>query len=262
MDEQSASEIDWRVAWARGGSQLSSDAIGELLDLDLRLSALPAGQLKDKLARWLDDVGGNLVSGSLTPPSRDGSDNGLHPLCMLQAHVLSVVFVYKNLRLAHSSVALLLTYYSSVLPTIPNFASREIAQLWVLVFVAGVSGSATAGLWKIYTQDFRALEASAYMPRPHVGKMHPLGLFLRLTLDEAVRAAVRPVVGGLFAWIITLVLLSGLLLEPLVSNFVTETGVVDTKNVTGVMFFLAIAVVAGFTEGWVISLLERVRSNV
>jgi hypothetical protein len=66
----------------------------------------------------------------------------------------------------------------------------------------------------------------------------------------------------LFAWIVTLILLSGLMLEPLVSPFVTEGGVIDTENNSGEMFFLAIAVVAGFSEGWVISLLERVRSNV
>jgi hypothetical protein len=70
---------DWRDTWARGNSGLSSDPIGELLDLDMRLSALPPGTLRDKLGRWLDDVGGNLVSGSLQPPNR-GNDNTPTPL--------------------------------------------------------------------------------------------------------------------------------------------------------------------------------------
>lgn len=132
----------------------------------------------------------------------------------------------------------------------------------------------TAGLWRVYTQDFGS-PPGFYTPPPYVLQQLALrppqnwperftresGWFIRLTWEEFVRVAMRPIIGGLFAWIITLLLLSGLILEPLASPFTTG-GLVYTKNISSTVFFLAIAVVAGFSEEWVISLLERARSNL
>jgi hypothetical protein len=91
---------NWRYAWVRGISKLPNEAAGELLDMDIRLSALPPGAFKDVLGQWLDYVGGGLVSGTLQPPK--GGEDYNHPLRMLRHHISFAQFKYRNLRLAHS----------------------------------------------------------------------------------------------------------------------------------------------------------------
>ena len=146
--------------------------------------------------------------------------------------------------------------------------------LRLLILIAGVAGSVTAGLWRVYTQDFGS-PPGFYTPPPYVLQQLALrppqnwpeqftresGWFIRLTWEELVRVAMRLIIGGLFAWIITLLLLSGLILEPLASPFTTRA-LGDTEDIPSTVFFVAIAVVAGFSEEWIISLLERARSNL
>jgi hypothetical protein len=69
---------------------------------------------------------------------------------------------------------------------------------------------------------------------------------------------VRPPLGGLFAWSITLILLSGLILAPLIEPFVTTNGEIDIlKLITfqANLFFLAIGIISGFSEEFAINLL-------
>ncbi len=79
-----------------------------------------------------------------------------------------------------------------------------------------------------------------------------------VSVQYPIRTIVRRLVGGLFTWIVTLILLSSLLFDLLASSFVTETGAVDTENTKGEMFFLLFGAVAGFRGGRVISLLGQV----
>ena len=52
-------------------------------------------------------------------------------------------------------------------------------------------------------------------------------------------------------------MLSGLVFEPLVEPFLEDTAP-DTDNIQGVMFFLLIAVVAGFSESPAIDSFRRI----
>ncbi|MFQ6026544.1 MAG: hypothetical protein ACE5Q6_03395 [Dehalococcoidia bacterium] len=274
MDEQTSPEADWKTRWASGNFEMPGENVAEIMDLDFRISALPSGESKVTLNRGLENVARRLESSSLQTPSSEGTDGTALPLETLRRHVMLVEFMNRNLSLAYSLawlfsiliwglVAFLLSFYSSNLQAVLGFESEELSQLWILIFIAGIGGSATAGLWRIYRQDFGSPLTFAYVPQHYLNKKWWTGrLFTRLAFEEAIRAIARPVVGGLFALIVTLILLSGLILEPIASPFVKDTGAIDTENTKGEMFFLAIAVVAGFTEGWVISLLERVRSNV
>ena len=46
--EKELRETDWRDNWTRADSKISSEVIGELLDIDVRLSTFPTGTLRNK----------------------------------------------------------------------------------------------------------------------------------------------------------------------------------------------------------------------
>jgi hypothetical protein len=133
-------------------------------------------------------------------------------------------------------------------------------DLWLLIFIAGIGGSAIAGLWRIYAQQFdyeRAISRVYHSAREHHRWETRVIHFLELMIPAIPRAIVRPPLGGLFAWAITLILLSGLLLAPLVDPFVNENGQIETGKLTTYLFFLAVGVVGGFSEELAINLLGR-----
>lgn len=121
--EKELPETDWRDKWTRGDSKVSSEVIGKLLDIDIRLSTLPAGVLRDKLNHWLNDIGENLVSGS--------NDNGSSTstpfhIELLRQHIIVAAYRYKNQRLAHSLAWLLSTLFWGLAALILSFNMGEI----------------------------------------------------------------------------------------------------------------------------------------
>jgi hypothetical protein len=225
-------------------------------------------------------------------------NNELNPITALQDHVTEVEFYYRNFRGAVSTVWLIgvtlwitvayfLYIYSSLhriqqsplilpIPQMPEFMSNylnrcalilhkppfityESWEFIFLIFLAGIGGSAIAGLWRIYAQQFdyeRAISQVYHPASEHHSWETRVLHFFELMIPAIPRAIVRPPLGGLFAWAITLILLSGLLLAPLVDPFVDDTGQVE-KNLKAYMFFLAVGVVGGFSEELALNLLGR-----
>jgi hypothetical protein len=232
---------------------------------------LPAGAVKDKLGQCLKTVRENLESGNGNPVL--GNEKGInpkcHPLDVLRHHIMFGELVYRTLRLGYAlawlgsfiiwGVITVIFLICSKSHNLLVFPTAEIAHIWVLIFSAGVLGSAIAGLWKIYTQTFELPLEFCFLPQEHLEwiKYPKVGWCTRFRLvrGEFIRALVRPLVGGFFAWIVILLLLAGHLSEQL-ADAVANGGAIK-ENSTAVV----IAVVAGFSEGWVISLLEKARSN-
>ena len=262
----STSGPDRRQVWA---TALRDDVLAQLLDLDLRIKNLPEGKAKDSTKEWLDDIGWALASGSLRPDLDLGKEvAGNRSIATLRDHVWSAEFDYRNFGLATrlvwlvgaaiwAATATLLSIYSGSLPT--GGVSEELARVWVWIFVAGLGGSWIAVTLRIFRQSMSDVDYYFQEPiDPHSPWYSRLSRFLRLGAYTAINAILRPAVGGLYAWIITLFLLTGLIFEPLVAPFVTDSGALDTDNTNGVLFFLAVAVAAGFSDTLVVRLLRRI----
>lgn len=275
----SVSGPDRRQVWA---TVLRDDVLAQLLDLDLRIKNLPEGTAKDSTKEWLDDIGWALASGSLKPDLDLGREPaGKHSIVALRDHVesaettvetnaWSAEFDHRNFGLATrlvwlvgaaiwATTATLLSIYSGSLPT--GGVSEELARVWVWIFVAGLSGSWIAVTLRIFRLSISDVEYYFESLSP-IDSSSPwysrLSRFLRLGAYTAINAILRPAVGGLYAWIITLFLLTGLIFEPLVAPFVTDSGALDTDNTNGVLFFLAVGVAAGFSDTLVVRLLRRI----
>ena len=257
---------DRRQVWA---TALRDDVLAQLLDLDLRIKNLPKGAAKESTKVWLDEIGWALASGSLRPDLDLGREAaGNHSIAALSDHVWSAEFDYRNFGMAArlvwligaaiwATTATLLTIFSGSLPS--GGLSEELVQVWVWIFVAGLSGSWIAMTLRIFRQTIS--DVDFYFQEPidrHSRWYSRLSRFLRLGTYTAINAILRPAVGGLYAWIITLLLLSGLIFEPLIAPFVTESGTLDTENTNGVLFFLAAGVTAGFSDTLVVRLLRRI----
>lgn len=262
----STSGPDRRQVWA---TALPDALLAQLLDLDLRIKNLPEGEAKDSLKEWLDDIGWALASGSLRPGLDFGrQEAGSHSIVALGDHVWSAEFDYRNFGLATrlvwlvgatlwATTATLLSIYSGNLPT--GGVSEEIARVWVWIFVAGLSGSGIAVTLRIFRQSISDVDYYFQEPiDPRSRWYSRLSRFLRLGAYTAINAILRPAVGGLYAWIIALFLLTGLIFEPLVAPFVTDSGALNPENTNGVLFFLAVGVAAGFSDTLVVRLLRRI----
>jgi len=175
---------DWRMALTPKSSELDLETRAHLLDLDVRLEALPDGPTKSKLVRWLDNLGNDLVFGTVEMPTAPlkpvpkslwkwlaglmsqadpgvkpengpGSQDGvpkIHPLTVLREHIKFAEFMKREVRLSYSLawltsvmiwgiVGIGLSVFSARFDVAPGFASKEIGQLWILLFVAGIAGS-------------------------------------------------------------------------------------------------------------------------
>ena len=262
----STSGPDRRQVWA---TALRDDVLAQLLDLDLRIKNLPEGKAKDSTKEWLDDIGWALASGSLRPDLDLGKEvAGNRSIATLRDHVWSAEFDYRNFGLATrlvwlvgaaiwAATATLLSIYSGSLPA--GGVSEELARVWVWIFVAGLGGSWIAVTLRIFRQSMSDVDYYFQEPiDPHSHWYSRLSRFLRLGAYTAINAILRPAVGGLYAWIITLFLLTGLIFEPLVAPFVTDSGALDMDNTNGVLFFLAVAVAAGFSDTLVVRLIRRI----
>ncbi len=266
LGQLSTSSPDRRQVWA---TALRDDVLAQLLDLDLRIKNLPEGTAKDSTKEWLDDIGWALASGSLRPDLDLGREAaGKHSIAALRDHVWSAEFDYRNFGMATrlvwlvgaaiwATTATLLSIYSGSLPT--GGVTEELARVYVWIFVAGLSGSGIAVTLRIFRQSISDVDYYFQEPiDPHSRWYSRLSRFLRLGAYTAINAILRPAVGGLYAWIITLFLLTGLIFEPLVAPFVTNSGALDTDNTNGVLFFLAVGVAAGFSDTLVVRLLRRI----
>lgn len=225
MNQQSSTSSDWRIKWAGNQGATLDPVIGQLIDLDLRIASLPAGEAKNNLMQWLDRIGSRQVAtvslvGLLTENNQSNS------ITILQDHVTEVEFYYRNFRTALSLAWLLgiaawitfgfFLYLSArvfirplVIPT--DDVGDKVWQLWFLIFLAGIGGSAIAGLWRIYTQEFdygRAISSVRHPEnaplvsgwRSKLAQLMRLRFFRELLIPELPRAFVRPPPGRLFAW--------------------------------------------------------------
>jgi len=268
LGQLATSDPDRGRVWA---TALRDDIFAQLKPLELRIKKLPEGETKDSLNKWLDEIGWALASGSLRPDLDLGREAaGKHSIAALSDHVWSAEFGYRNFSLVTrlvwlvgaaiwATTATLLSIYSGSLPT--GGVSEELARVWVWIFVAGLSGSWIAVTLRIFRLSISDVEYYFESLSP-IDSSSPwysrLSRFLRLGAYTAINAILRPAVGGLYAWIITLFLLTGLIFEPLVAPFVTDSGALDTDNTNGVLFFLAVGVAAGFSDTLVVRLLRRI----
>jgi hypothetical protein len=284
MDQHSPSSSDWRKKWANNQGAALDPIIEYLIDLDLRIASLPTGETQNNLMQWLDRI----ASRQAGPPQ---GNNQYAPISILQNYVAEVQFYYRNFRAAQSIAWLIgvvvwhfvgYFLYNNVSNFIrplfipSNEVGDQVWQLWFLIFIAGVAGSAIAGLWRIYTEQFDYERAITDVPYKETDQpVYLFGLdkyfgliappqrvrhFFALVVPALPRALVRPPLGGLFAWGITLILLSGLILAPLIEPFVTPNGGVDmSKLITfqANLFFLTVGVISGFSEEFAINLLGR-----
>ena len=262
----STSGPDRHQVWA---TALPDALLAQLLDLDLRIKNLPEGKAKDSTKEWLDDIGWALASGSLRPGLDLGREEaGSRSIAALGDHVWSAEFDYRNFGLATrlvwlvgaafwATTATLLSIYSGSL-TIGG-VSEEFARVWVWIFIAGLSGSGIAVTLRIFRQSISNVDHYFQEPiDPRSPWYSRLSRFLRLGAYSAINAILRPAVGGLYAWIVALILLTGLIFEPLVAPFVTDSGALDTDNTNGLLFFLAVGAAAGFSDTLVVRLLRRI----
>ena len=182
------------------------------------------------MKEWLDDIGWALASDSLRQGLGFGREEaGSHSMASLGDRIWSAEFDYRNFGLATrlvwlvgaafwATTAALLSIYSGSLPI--GGVSEEIARVWVWIFVAGLSGSWIAVTLRIFRQSISDIDYY-FQSLSTIDSRTPwysrLSRFLRLGAYTAIDAMLRPAVGGLYAWIITLFLLTGLIFEPLVT---------------------------------------------
>ena len=126
MDDQPMPDMDWRKAWASSDPRPPGETVAELMDLDFRLSALPPGELREKLGGWLDTVAWSLLSGSL-PLLGSGETHGpTVPLVMLRTHIMLIEFTNRNLSLAYSLAWLSSIFLGGI---VAGFLSRNSSSL-------------------------------------------------------------------------------------------------------------------------------------
>jgi hypothetical protein len=142
-------------------------------------------------------------------------------------------------------------------------------RAWVAVFTIGVAGSVTMVLSRIYQGTFQLTDIRftpgterlyGDMSRPEgyaCDSKRPFsqrasswfeGFLANDMARVSFRAFVRPILGGVVALAIFLILVSGLVLEPLVGPMLPAEGPIDFDTARSAGFFLSLAFVAGFSD--------------
>lgn len=260
-----------------------------LMDTDLRISNLPPSDVKQQHAAWLARAAHGLIESNRNATSVvEVAPPDLLVLHDLRVHVLEAETNFRAAPTKYSIIwiAGLLLWVLIVIPLWGGAAGSldsedtllgVTGRAWIATFVVGIAGSVAMVLSKIYRGTFtyqeisftpRAVELAS--PASNSGSPRATGFstgsvayyWERVTSSDTARvffrALVRPLLGGVIAVAIMLLLVSGLLLEPLVASLLPEDSPVDFVDAKATGFFLSVAFLAGFSEDLAWILLERV----
>lgn len=290
--------MTWRDDLCDTGRNIDDATRATLMDTDLRIRNLPVSRVATELSEWLDRVACGLIKDAddqaqQPAPAAPGSGDQTADAMLqdLRVHVLEAETNFRSAPAKYSIIWIAgLLIWIVIIPWLWDGAATFFkpdepllgvsVRAWMATFIAGVAGSVTMVLSKIYRGTFAFHEIS-FTPRTSeltsrystpIAKpiaITPQGLaglvaqfWERLTATDIVRvffrAVVRPILGGVLAVAVMLIFMSGFVAEPLVTSLIEDhADPIDFVDAKTSGFFLSIAFLAGFSEDLAWTLLDR-----
>lgn len=309
MENNANTNSEWRHRLTEAGGLHSRDA-GRIIDLDLRVSRLSPGAVKDHLSDWIDEIGHGHAGKTIVADVNDGTVTAnpdsqrdpFDPLNVLEEHVTGVEEFLRLLRFwAPLSWVISILIWGVLTATLVWWiedsactfvelgdcgvtAANEgtitgtlaphtkifddffgiSVQISTAVFSAGVTGSIVLALLRVYRQDISIPETFLVVKRDDDGSRVRASIRVKNQIvGTVIRAAVRPILGGLFAIGVMTLLLSGLVLEPIAGSLVEpSSGKIDFGKVPTASFFLALGFLAGLSDDVALKLFQTATDKI